>query len=91
MTTDELPKVKGDVQFRLVNQNQNILAEINDDPAASGAFSYVKAGGSKWEGTMQLGNSATRNTDVLHIEFGKNQPHNTLPPSITCYVWRRTA
>ncbi len=91
LTTDELPKITGDAQFRLVNQDQNILAEINDDPTASGAFSYVKYGGGKWEGAMQLGQSATRNTDVLHLEFGKNQPHNTLPPSIACYGWRRTA
>ena len=91
MTTDELPKIKGNVQFRLVNKAQNILAEINDDPTASGAFSFVRHGGSKWEGTMALGNSATDNTDVLHLEFGGNQPHNTMPPSIACYGWRRTA
>ena len=91
LTTDELPKITGDAQFRLVNQAQNILAEINDDPTASGAFSCVKSGGGKWEGAMQLGQSATRNTDVLHLEFGKNQPHNTLPPSIASYGWRRTA
>ncbi len=91
LTTDELPKIKGDAQFRLVNQNQNILAEINDDPAASGAFSFVRHGGSMWAGAMALGNSATDNTDVLHLEFGGNQPHNTMPPSIACYGWRRTA
>ena len=91
LTTDELPKIKGDAQFRLINMDGNIVGDINDNQAASGAFSYVKSGGSKWEGTMQLGNSATRNTDVLHLGFGGNQPHNNLPPSISCYGWRRTA
>lgn len=89
--TDELPKVKGDAQFRLVNKDQNIVGDINDDPTASGAFSYVRHGGGNWHGAMQLGPSATSNTDVLHFEFGKNQPHNTLPPSIASYGWRRTA
>lgn len=80
LTEAELPKITGDAQFRLVNQAQNILAEINDDPTASGAFSYVKSGGGKWEGAMQLGQSATRNTDVLHLEFGGGQSHNNMPP-----------
>ena len=89
--TDEMPKIKGDAQFRLINMDGNIVGDINDNQAASGAFSYVRSGGSKWEDTMQLGKSSTRNTDVLHLEFGNNQPHNTLPPSIACYGWRRTA
>lgn len=91
LTTDELPKITGDAQFRLEDGNQNIVGDMNDNPSASGAFSYIRAGGSKWSGTMQNGPSSTSNTDVLHLEFGKNQPHNTLSPSIACYGWRRTA
>ena len=90
--TDELPKIKGDTQFRLANGSQNIVGDLNDDRTQSGAFSLVQNGGGKWVGTMQIGTtSSTRNTDVLHLEFGKNQPHNNLPPSIACYGWRRTA
>lgn len=91
LTTDELPKITGNAQFRLEDGNQNIVGNMNDNPSASGAFSYIRAGGSKWAGTMQNGPSSTSNTDVLHLEFGKNQPHNTLSPSIACYGWRRTA
>ncbi|MBM6986271.1 MAG: hypothetical protein I3I94_09165 [Acidaminococcaceae bacterium] len=92
LTTDELPKIKGDTQFRLANGSQNIVGDLNDDRTQSGAFSLVQAGGGKWVWTMQIGTeSSTRNTDVLHLEFGKNQPHNNLPPSIACYGWRRTA
>ena len=91
LTTDELPKIKGDVQFRLFEGAANIMGNKNDSLSDSGVFSYVGSGGSKWEGTMQLGKSATRNTDVLHLEFGNNQPHNTISPSIACYGWRRTA
>ena len=92
LTTNELPKIKGDTQFRLANGSQNIVGDLNDDRTQSGAFSLVQNGGGKWVGTMQIGTtSSTRNTDVLHLEFGKNQPHNNLPPSIACYGWRRTA
>ena len=91
LTTDELPKIKGDAQFRLLNKTSNIVGDLHDNPADSGAFSFVQHGGGKWDGTMQLGASATANTDVLHLEFGNNQPHNTLPPSIASYGWRRIA
>lgn len=91
LTTDELPKIKGDAQFRLMEGDSNIVGNINDDLSASGAFSFVQGGGSKWTGTMQLGKSATRNTDVLHLAFGGNQPHENIPPSIASYGWRRTA
>jgi len=89
--TDELPKIKGDAQFRLMNRSGNIVGNLNDDLSLSGAFSLHQSAGSKWDGTMQIGPSATSNTDVLHLEFGGNQPHNTLPPSIASYGWRRTA
>lgn len=91
VTTDELPKITGDAQFRQVNKDQNIVDVLNMSAEDSGVFSFVRHGGSKWYGSMQLGNPATDNTDVLHLAFGKNQPHNTLPPSIACYGWRRTA
>lgn len=91
MTTDELPKIKGDAQFRLANGATNIVGDMNNDASKSGAFSFVSHSGSKWSASMQLGPSATANTDVLHLEFGNNQSHNTMPPSIACYGWRRTA
>lgn len=91
LTTDEMPKIKGDAQFRLANGSTNIVGDMNNDASKSGVFSFVPNSGSKWNSTMQLGPSATANTDVLHLEFGGNQPHNTIPPSIACYGWRRTA
>ena len=91
ITTDELPKITGDAQFRLIDGDTNIVGNLNDDPAQSGAFSLKPFAGGKWAHTMQLGPRATANTDVLHLEFGNNVPHNNLPPSIACYGWRRTA
>ena len=91
LTTDELPKIKGDAQFRLANGNTNIVGDMKDDASQSGVFSIVPNSGSKWVSSMQQGPSATANTDVLHMEFGGNVPHSTLPPSIASYGWRRTA
>jgi hypothetical protein len=91
LTTDELPKITGDAQFRLVGGNTNIVGDMKNDASKSGAFSLVMSAGSKWGSTMQFGDTATRNTDVLHMEFGGNVPHSTLPPSIASYGWRRTA
>lgn len=80
LTEAELPKIKGDVQFRLVNENANIIGELNDIAADSGAFSFLRNSGSKWMTSLQSGKSATANTDVLHLAFGGNQPHNNMPP-----------
>lgn len=92
LTTDELARVTGDAQFRLIDGNSNIVGNKNDDSSVSGAFNYQKQAGGKWTGSIAVSSkSATANTDVLHMEFGGNQPHNTLPPSIASYGWRRTA
>ena len=89
---DELPKIKGDVQFRLLDGASNIMGNKNDSLSDSGVFSALRYSGGKWVGSVALSSKqATDNTDVLHLEFGNNQPHNTLPPSIACYGWRRTA
>lgn len=92
LTTDELPKIKGDVQFRLLDGASNIMGNKNDSLSDSGVFSALRYSGGKWVGSVAVSSKqATDNTDVLHLEFGNNQPHNTLPPSIACYGWRRTA
>ena len=47
ITTDELPKITGDAQFRLFNGSQNIVSWLNDSAAQSGAFSYLQSAGGK--------------------------------------------
>lgn len=92
VSADELPKIKGDVQFRLLDGESNIMGNKNDSLSNSGVFSALRYSGGKWVGSVAASSKqATNNTDVLHLEFGNNQPHNTLPPSIACYGWRRTA
>lgn len=83
LTEAELPKITGDAQFRLTDGDKNIVGNLNDNPARSGAFSYKPFAGGKWIRTIELGPLATANTDVLHLEFGKNQPHNNMPPYYT--------
>lgn len=83
LTEAELPKITGDAQFRLLNRSSNIVGDLNDDPKQSGVFSYNPSAGRMWSGTMQEGPSSTRNTDVLHLAFGGNQPHNNMPPYYT--------
>ena len=80
LTEAELPKITGDVQFRLANGRDNIVGDMNNDASKSGAFSFIRNNGSKWNSSIQLGPSATANTDVLHLGFGGNQPHNNMPP-----------
>ena len=92
LTTDELARVTGDAQFRLIDGNSNIVGNKNDDSSVSGAFNYQKQAGGKWTGSIAVSSkSATANTDVLHMEFGGNQPHNNLQPSAAAYCWKRTA
>ena len=92
ISTDELPKIKGDAQFRLLDGASNIVGNNNDSLSDSGVFSTLRHSGGNWVGSVAASSKqATDNTDVLHLEFGNNQPHNTLPPSIASYGWRRTA
>lgn len=92
LTTDELPKITGDSQFRLMDGSTNIIADKNDVNSISGVFHYQKQAGSKWTGTIAVSSkSATANTDVLHMEFGGNVAHNNMPLSVAAYGWKRTA
>jgi hypothetical protein len=92
LTTDELPKITGDAQFRLFDGASNIMGNKNDSLSDSGVFSTLPYSGGKWVTSVAASSKqATDNTDVLHLEFGNNQPHSTLPPSIASYGWRRTA
>ena len=92
LTTDELPKITGDAQFRLLEGDSNIVANKNDDSAVSGAFQYQKQVGSKWTGSIAVSSKrTTANTDVLHMEFGSSAAHNNTSLSVAAYGWKRTA
>lgn len=89
MTVEELAVVKGDLQFRLLNGDINIVAGGFDE-SPNGVFTYKKNEGSKWTGSVQLGPNATANTDIISMNFGNDVPHNNMPPYVTVYVFHRT-
>lgn len=91
LTVGELPKITGDAQFRLCTNDSNIISYINDDKTQSGCFDYQKQAGGLWKGLLTNSSGATKNTDVLHMEFGENKAHSNISPNIASYLWRRTA
>ncbi len=77
VTTDELPKLSGQVgNFLRWNDHQNV----------SGIFNAVNLGG-------KFPSSAGENTTNANITiaFGGNVAHENLPPCVAAYGWRRTA
>lgn len=88
MTVEELPVVKGDLQFRLFDGNYNIV-QGGLDHSPNGVFTYKKGEGSNWAGSMEYGPNATRNTDIISMNFGNDVPHNNMPPYVTVYIFHR--
>lgn len=91
MTVGELPKITGDAQFRLCDGTSNIVSAKNDNATEGGCFTYWKYAGGSWKTSLAMGSGATKNTDILHIEFGENKAHSNISPNIASYMWRRTA
>ena len=80
LTTDELPRITGSV-WNIARQDsaQNISTD--------GVFSAPHS----TEGVGSGSNVINSQPDGFDMAFGNNVPHNTLPPSIASYGWRRTA
>ena len=91
LTVGELPKITGDAQFRLSGGSSNIVGDKNDIATEDGCFEYLKNAGSLWKSSLAFGSEATKNTDILHMEFGENKAHSNISPNIASYMWRRTA
>lgn len=89
MTVEELPVVKGDLQFRLLSGDSNIVAG-GFDKSPNGVFTYKQHEGSKWGGAIQLGPSATQNADIISMNFGNDVPHNNMEPYRVVYIFKRT-
>ena len=85
-----MPVVKGELQFRLLNGSTNIVGGGFDNNP-NGVFTYKQSGGGKWSSTMQIGPSATQNTDIISMNFGNDVPHNNLAPYKVVYLFTRTA
>ena len=83
-----MPVVKGDLQFRLLNGDSNIVAG-GFDKSPNGVFTYKQHGGGEWGGSVQIGPSAAQNTDIISMNFGNDVPHNNMPPYVTVYIFHR--
>lgn len=85
LTESQLPKIKGGFYARGVyNEGQNI---IGDGP---GIFTVAVKQGISWLNSV-VTQSQTKNTDLVTMEFGNNQPHDNMPPYKAVYIWERTA
>lgn len=50
-----------------------------------------KGTGDSWSYSLAQGKNTNLPVDVVHQEFGRDIPHNTLQPSKAAYIWLRTA
>lgn len=77
VTTDEMPKISGSVSY---------LLRWNTGKAQRGVLKAA-------EGTSSFPSTATENVSnsTISIEFGKDTPHENLPPCTAAYAWMRTA
>ena len=87
MTVDELPKIKGSLQFRLLTNTGTIVDLLNKP----NCFKFESNTGSAWANSLATGKDLNMPVDVVRLEFGNNQPHSNVSPAIACYVWTRTA
>ena len=87
MTVDELPKITGAIQFRLIEDGNGIVDVVN----GLNCFKFERRSGNKWVTALGYGQNTNCPVDVIRLEFGNNQPHSNVSPTIACYVWTRTA
>lgn len=86
LTEDELPNITGDIQtFTSLNTFRGGI--IYD---ATGAFSPHANQAITHAGRPTESDTTTAYATV-DFDIGGDQPHNNMPPYITCYMWRRTA
>lgn len=87
LTVDELPKIIGGLQFRLLENTASIVDLVK----GNNCFKYERMTGSAWFNSLATGKDLNKPVDVVRLEFGNNQPHSNVSPAIACYVWTRTA
>ena len=80
LTTDELPHIRGDVlDFARQDPNQKLTTHgVFSAPASIENVSFGS-------------NPQSGQGDGFVMDFGKDVPHNNLPPVIASYGWRRTS
>lgn len=89
LTTDELPNHSHPASISSAGEHTHTYAYKNSSyPIPSSGNWSLRATGS----TKHTTDAAGAHSHTITIgNTGGGQPHNTLPPSIACYGWRRTA
>lgn len=80
LTTDELPHIHGDV-----------LDFARQDPAQKLTTHGVFSAPASVETVAFGSNKQSGQGDGFVMDFGKDVPHNNIPPSVCAYCWKRTA
>lgn len=92
LTVEELANVTGDLQFRLLTAGGNIVDLFDaGNTSKNNCFVLRRNAGDSWVNALDYGQNTRSPVDVVHLEFGRDIPHNTLPPSKAVYIWVRTA
>ena len=92
MTVDELANVAGDLEFRLITAGGNIVDLFDaGNTSKKNCFVMRKHAGDSWVNALGYGENTRSPVDVVHLEFGRDIPHNNLSPVVACYCWKRTA
>lgn len=92
ITVDELANVAGDLQFRLMAGGTNIVDLFGaGNTSKNNCFVMRKKAGDSWVNALGYGQNTNTPVDVVHLEFGRDIPHNNLQPSKAVYIWLRTA
>lgn len=83
--TDELPSISGTIGSRT-----GIHGGIFERPA-TGVFTYQDPEKGRTYAIEGDGRGEWFTYHTAQLSFGKNTPHNNLPPSVCAYAWKRTA
>ena len=92
LTTDELPNHSHPASVSEAGEHIHTAATYMDldggkDHINNFSCSYTVVR----KGTATVNSSGNHTHNITIGNTGGGQPHNTLPPSIACYGWRRTA
>lgn len=92
MTVDELANVTGNLQFRKLENTSNVVDLLASDKRnKKGCFGVNFNSGDSWTNAMALGKDINAPIDVVHLEFGRDIPHNNMQPSKAVYIWIRVS
>lgn len=89
IAVDELANVTGDLEFRKLEDGTGIVDRFST--GKNNCWVLRRDIGDSWVYAMAKGKNTAIPIDVMHQEFGRDIPHNTLQPSKAAYIWLRTA